>query len=237
MDVFDTMPLNMAHSYERKAERLKKKAKWDEAKKMYDKAVEKFNEAMLVSSNRTVLSSLEFQRDYFIRQRDEIDTLKKSKEEKCTENVVSESVGDEIKHEKDYVDYSSLVQPDSLMQPYKPASSSRKKFPKAESDKIEELQIQNQELRNLVNSLLAKIDALSKKNSKLKEDNVGLKEENERLLYCTDMQRQLILRGGKLAEEDEDCSDIPLVEIGGDCFNFESVVNELSNAIDDDDGQ
>nr|CAB3260443.1 uncharacterized protein LOC100175435 [Phallusia mammillata] len=199
IDAFQTMPLNQAHLNERKAEKYIEKQKWDEASACFETASRCILKAMEKTSLPKVLQSLQLQFDNYIHQKHIIE-IKKSELSSQRSNTFDETEHHVSNNKKVLLDGKEEVcslptskilnyeilsdtntrEPDSLLQflnPLTTGKANQRKYPKAAPDRLEELQIQNQNLSCLVEKLMLKTEKLQMDNNDLLTKNFLLEEE------------------------------------------------------------
>ena len=205
MNVFENMPLNMAHMYERRAKFCLDNSDSNEAIKNYQEASNCIRKAIKQNYSMDCLPMLGLQNDKYIctimRITNEMLKAGNNKENDVPDDKNHLTIGEKSQGTKQSeVESRKLAyrcdeartlyvmdnkEPDSLL-PFinpllKEADHSFRKHPKADKDIIEELKIQNSDLRSHVESLLLSQAKLQKENEMLRGKVNDLETELKRL--------------------------------------------------------
>ncbi|CAK8696883.1 unnamed protein product [Clavelina lepadiformis] len=208
MNEFQEMPLNKAHLNERKAQKCLESGDWDGALKYYQLARDFISKAMETTSCVKSLQCLQLQYDYFLNhcgRQVELNRIEQevigtalnqniAKEEFIEVQLNSQTLTDLKEKSKPDHNFSHEFterEPDSLLQflngsPKEAVyNKHRKKYPKADVDRIEELKVQNEQLKRIVLDIQKDKERLEKENRSLRDDNEALlfevKELNNKL--------------------------------------------------------
>lgn len=208
--------MNRAHRLERKAENLLSALKFDEAISFHQRTAELLWEAMKLTKVERVLESLQLQRDYNLRKQAEIRykqlLLRKLCMKKEMAKIEYNEESEKLSSSSNFYTtktaiYKNIEENDSLLRglTIDPSSvndtiCSSPRIPKDDKIVIEELRVNNCELRQFVDDLVMQLDASRQENKRLRAEVEQLKSvlqkydnDHNKLRVITDSESPFVL--------------------------------------------
>jgi len=170
-------PLNQAHFYVRKAEKLTKTGKFEEAIALQDRIVDQLQLALLEAEDTKVRESLELQIEFHRKEKGLISERAAQWEHFCRQltslqlKMSSASVSDGLQDSifRTFQETESLLEhlrDGTQSEPSDPTTGA--KMPKDDKIIIEELQTANNHLRGMVEAMFSDLESYKKENNELR---------------------------------------------------------------------
>merc|ERR1719348_1228684 len=179
-------PLNQAHFYVRKAEKLTKTGKFEEAITLQDRIVDQLQLALLEAEDTKVRESLELQIEFHTKEKGLISERAAQWERFCRQltslqlKMSSASVSDGLQDSifRTFQETESLLEhlrDGTQSEPSDPTTGA--KMPKDDKIIIEELQTANNHLRGMVEAMFAELETYKRENAELRAKVSDLEAE------------------------------------------------------------
>ena len=234
MDIDKEMPLNAAHRFERKAEKLIKQCRYEDARQMYLKASEAMNNAFVYQkcSNAEIPSMLEFQRNYFDNEAKRMDAFVEKqklagKSCKDSEHIPKEDKSECYNEDSCNTEENTTGRLDSAVKGLKKKEEFSRLAKVHESEYVD-LKKQNKMLESHFKEMLRKIVELRQNNIRLRVKNEELTQKLEHACELNGVKQTKIGNSNSFDNGSQNFSEEPFSN-----DTIKSLENLLLDAIDD----